>query len=63
MGQHYSKLTARQRQHAEERASLIAALGMAPEPEGVGPFHPDAYPATNGEMEQWLAEQAAGDTK
>lgn len=39
-----------------ERAAYIAALGMKPEPHGIGPFHPDAYAASTGELRAWAAE-------
>jgi hypothetical protein len=51
------KLTAAQRLTKSERAQMIAALGMAPEPAGVGPFHPEAYPASHGELVLWTREQ------
>ncbi len=38
--------------HGENRAALIAALGMAPE----GP-EPDTYPAHCGEFASWLRER------
>ena len=45
------------RLQAAMRAEYIRLLGWKPEPAGIGPFHPDAYAATAGEMLGWLREQ------
>lgn len=39
--------------HASDRAAVIDALGMVPE----GVSDGDKYPATTGEMAQWLREK------
>jgi hypothetical protein len=49
---------ARRQRAAAERAEAIRALGMAPEPAGIGPFHPEAYAATTGELISWAREAA-----
>lgn len=47
---------ARRQRAAAERAEAIRVLGMAPEPAGIGPFHPEAYAATTGELVSWARE-------
>ena len=53
------RLTQEECRHALERARLIHVLGMAPEPEGVGTGHPEAYAARTGELRMW-AEREQG---
>lgn len=50
-------LSAKERQEAAVRAAFIQRLGMAPEPEGLGEWHPEAYAASTGEMGRWIAEE------
>lgn len=44
------------RDASAERKALLQRLGLPPEPEEIGPFHPDAYVASTGELRQWSME-------
>jgi hypothetical protein len=47
------------RLQAAERAECIRLLGWKPESAGIGPYHPDAYAATTGEMMAMIRERLA----